>query len=114
MSKEIAGFGLGLRNDHYDLRWREEPVWRALNDDPEATTEAPQGLPHTLLVWRRQLDCLWRSADNCEGAALRALAAGATFAECCSLLVEDGDPAAAQRVVAVLGQWIDDGLLARD
>jgi len=97
-----------------DLEWRVEPVWHALNNDPGVATEAPQRLAHTLLVWRRKLDCLWRSADNREGAALRALADGATFAECCSLLAEDGDAAAVHSVVAVLGQWLDEGLLARD
>ncbi len=97
-----------------DLAWRVEPVWHALNDDPEASTGAPQRLSHTLLVWRRQLDCRWRAADNREGAALRAVADGATFAECCSLLVDADDPQAPHKVVGFLGQWIDEGLLAKD
>lgn len=96
-----------------DLAWNVEPIWKALNDDPEAATEEPETLPHVLLVWRPALDCRWRSAESCEGAALRALAQGASFAECCTILAASGEPEPAQIAARFLGRWIADGLLAR-
>lgn len=96
-----------------ELSWRVEPIWRALNDDAEAQTDAPEPLSHVLLVWRPQLDCLWRSAGDTEAAALCALAQGATFAECCTAIAGAGEPDPATVAVGLLQRWVSDGLLAR-
>jgi hypothetical protein len=96
-----------------ELNWRIEPIWRALNDDAEAETDAPEPLPHVLLVWRPALDCLWRSAGDTEAAALRALAQGATFAECCAVISGAGEPDPAAVALGLLQRWVSDGLLAR-
>lgn len=96
-----------------ELGWSVEPIWRALNDDAEAETQAPEPLSHSLLVWRAELDCLWRSADEVEAAALRALAQGATFAECCAVIAQTGAPDPAAAAVGLLQRWVADGLLAR-
>lgn len=96
-----------------DLAWAVEPIWKALNDDSEATTEEAQRLPHVLLVWRPALDCCWRSADACEAAALRALIQGAPFAECCSVIARSDASEPAQAAASFLQRWIYDGLLAQ-
>ena len=96
-----------------ELNWSVEPIWRALNEDAEAETEAPVSLPHVLLVWRPALDCLWRAAGVAEAAALRALGQGATFAECCTAIAEAGEPDPATAAVGMLQRWLADGLLAR-
>ena len=96
-----------------ELNWRVEPIWRALNDDADAETSAPEPLSHVLLVWRPVLDCLWRSADVTEAAALQALAQGASFADCCTAIAEAGEPDPATAAVGMLQRWIADGLLAR-
>jgi hypothetical protein len=96
-----------------DLNWSVEPIWRALNDDADAQTAAPEPLAHVLLVWRPELDCLWRSAGDVEAAALRALAQGATFAECCAAIAAAGEPDPAAAAVGLLQRWVSDGLLAR-
>lgn len=96
-----------------DLDWCVEPIWKALNDDPEATSEEPQALAHVLLVWRPLLDCCWRSADSCEAAALRALMNAASFAECCALIAQTGVPDPAQQAAAFIQNWIAEGLLAQ-
>lgn len=96
-----------------ELRWAVEPIWRALNEDADAQTEAPEPLSHVLLVWRPQLDCLWRSAGATEAAALRALAQGATFAECCTVIAETGEFDPASTALGLLQRWVSDGLLAR-
>ncbi len=96
-----------------DLTWNVAPIWRALNDDAEAATEAPEALAHVLLVWRPALDCLWRSAGVSEAVALRALIQGASFAECCAAIAASGDPDPAMSAVGFLQGWIADGLLAK-
>ena len=94
------------------LNWRVEPIWRALDENAAAQTEAPEPLSHVLLVWRPALDCLWRSAADSEAAALRALAQGATFAECCTVIAAAGEVDPATAAVGMLQRWIADGLLA--
>ena len=97
-----------------DLNWAVEPIWRALNEDAEAETEAPEPLPHVLLVWRPELECLWRSAGPVEVAALRTLAEGARFAECCTAIAEAGEPDPATTAAGLLQRWVSDGLLVKN
>jgi hypothetical protein len=97
-----------------DLEWAIEPIWKALNDDGQAATDAPQALPHVLLVWRPTLECCWRSADPCEAVALRALHGGAPFAECCTRIAEFAEGEPARTAAGLLQRWISEGLLARD
>lgn len=96
-----------------ELSWRVEPIWRALNDDAEAQTEAPEPLSHVLLVWRPELDCRWRSAGDTEALALRVLAQEAGFAECCATIAQSGEADPASCAVGLLQRWVNDGLLAR-
>jgi hypothetical protein len=102
-----------------DLQWTVEPIWRALNADPEAQTDAPERRSHALLVWRPGLECQWRSIDVVEASALRALQRGATFAECCELIAAGAmasevasEVAAASIAVGLLQRWIADGVLS--
>jgi hypothetical protein len=102
------------------LGWAVEAAWRVLREhDPDSGSEpelpAPEEHPHTLLVWRRGLDTLWRSVDAAEAALLQGLAAGETFGELCEradALQDDGMPPA-QRAATALAQWLDDGLVSR-
>lgn len=96
------------------LAWSVEPLWRALNRNAEAEADAPEALTHVLLVWRPSLYCQWRSAAENEADALRALAQGATFAQCCEVIAASGavDPAA-----TAAGFWqhrVMGGLLAKE
>jgi hypothetical protein len=102
------------------LDWAIEAAWRALREhDPDGDTEpelpAPEELPHTLLVWRRGLDTLWRSVEPAEASLLQGLAVGETFGELCerAAALEDDAMAPAQRAASVLAQWLDDGLISR-
>lgn len=102
------------------LQWAIEAAWRALREhDPDSGTEpelpAPEQQPHTLLVWRRGLDTLWRSVEPAEAALLDGLAARESFAELCerAAAIEDDAMPPAQRAAGVLAQWLDDGLISR-
>jgi hypothetical protein len=110
----------GLRFDLHpsvallDLAWQIEPIWHALNRNADAATEAPEDLNHTLLVWRKGLECLWRSLEPIETSTLRLAADGASFAEICEALIGiAGEHQAASRAVTLLQQWLNDGLLVR-
>ncbi len=94
------------------LAWCVEPVWRALNEDEGADTEVPEPSSHALLVWRPQLECLWRSIETTEATTLRALMNGATFAECCMVIAETGTPDPAKIAAGLLQRWVSDGLLS--
>jgi hypothetical protein len=100
------------------LQWAVGPAWHALraaSDNPDAAPElpAPEPLPHCLLVWRRGWDTQWRSLDAAEAGLLQAVARGEDFGALCAhaaievALTEQTVP----QVVAVLQQWLADGLL---
>ena len=102
------------------LDWAIEAAWRALREhDPDSGTEpelpAPEEHAHTLLVWRRGLDTLWRSVDAAEAALLQGLAAAETFGELCerAAALQDDQLPPAQRAATALAQWLDDGLISR-
>ncbi len=97
-----------------ELNWAVEPIWRALNADEAAETEVPEPLAHALLVWRPELECLWRSAGPVETAALRTLAQGARFTECCTAIAETGEPDPATTAVGLLQRWVIEGLLVKN
>ena len=93
------------------LQWNVEPIWQALNQDENAATDAPQPLQQSLLVWRREFECHWRSLDAPEATALGVIAKGGTFAEVCQSLADDANPA--QTAAMYLRQWIEHGLLEK-
>ena len=97
------------------MDWAVEPAWKALQDEAEEPElPEPQGQPHLLLVWRPVLDTRWRSASSAlEAALLDAVQTGEPFGALCERAAwAVGDEAAAPRVVGLLQQWVDDGLLA--
>ena len=99
-----------------DLNWRIGPIWHELNEDADAVTEQPDALDHTLLVWRRELECKWRSLGMEEALALRAVARGETFADVCELLAGPGDDGVGDSpllAASLLQQWLVDGLLVQ-
>jgi len=65
-------------------------------------------------VWRREMRVYHRAIDAAEREALRALRAGATFADVCALLAPaNTDPqVAAAAVFGLVRIWLGDGILA--
>ena len=98
-----------------ELNWRIGPIWHALSEDAEAETEQPDALDHTLLVWRRELACKWRSLDQAEAQALRSVARGESFAELCEVLagLNEAGTDSSLLAVSLLQQWLEDGLLVK-
>lgn len=95
-----------------DLQWNVPELWQAARDDKVAM---PQAFPHPVgwLVWRRELETLFRSLAVEEAFALDALRTGRTFAEICETLTEWIDPSqVAGHAAGLLKRWIEDGVLA--
>jgi len=95
------------------LQWAVEPIWRALTEDENASSEEPQEQAHTLLVWRQGLDTRWRSMDGEEAGALACCLRGDPFASLCEHATATQGEAAPAWMASALRRWVDDGLLVR-
>jgi hypothetical protein len=94
------------------LDWAVEPLWRALSDNPEAETAAPEPQPHHLLVWRQNDQTQWRSVEPFEADLLQAALAGESFAELCERAAATQGDRAAAAVAGHLRVWVEAGLLS--
>lgn len=99
------------------LLWAVEPTWRALEDSEGNADgrEAPEpaASAHTLLVWRRDLETLWRSLAPLEATLLADLAAGCDFGSLCLRCEAAPSTQPAATVAAAhLARWVADGLIA--
>ncbi|MCK6407512.1 MAG: putative DNA-binding domain-containing protein [Rhodocyclaceae bacterium] len=93
------------------LDWAIEPLWRALSDNPEAETAAPEAQPHHLLVWRQNDQTQWRSVEPFEATLLQAALAGESFAELCERAAATQGEQASATVAGHLRVWVETGLL---
>ena len=93
------------------LDWAIEPLWRALSDNPEAETAAPEPQPHHLLVWRQNDQTQWRSVEPFEADLLQAALSGQSFAELCERAAATQGEQAAAAVAGHLRAWVEAGLL---
>ncbi len=92
------------------LAWPVHEIWQQAQDG-EALSEPPAAAT-ALRVWRQDLRVFHRSIGTDEHQALKAIAAGAPFAEVCERIVAAaGDAEGAARVSRLLGEWFSDGLL---
>ncbi len=92
------------------LQWPVHEAW-ARTQREEDVSEV-HAAPTVIRVWRQDLRVFHRPVDVTESAALDALTSGATFAETCeSIAAVAGDAPPADRAVALLHNWLADGLL---
>lgn len=88
-------------------------IWGALAEENIPPAAERLAAPATIRIWRSGLTPKYRTIDNFEQRALTLAMAGSSFADLCSLLVEDGNAdKAAQNVAAVLAVWLQDGLIS--
>jgi hypothetical protein len=65
------------------------------------------------LLWRKDLQLLFRPLDSLEAVALDGLAAGNSFGELCGQLAERfGEAEAASRAAQLLNVWVEGGLIS--
>lgn len=79
-----------------------------------ASPELREEAPSQWLLWRSEGDVQWRRLDDDEVLALRAIAAGETFAQLCERMNELHGDDGALRAASLLKRWLADGLLACD
>jgi hypothetical protein len=88
-------------------------LWNALKDEEFTAPEIGLAAPHALLVWREGLRPVFRLMEEADGAALALALGGGNFGDICAALVERlGPEEGVARAGALLGQWLQDGLLA--
>jgi hypothetical protein len=90
-------------------------IWSALSahEPPPGAARLPK--PGALLVWRQDFTPCFRSTDAVERDALEKIAHGMSFGELCAHLVAQlGPDAGVERAGALLGQWLQDGLIRAD
>lgn len=106
-------FGLRASVRLVELAWSVESIWHALSEDGNAETGPPEANEHTLLVWRSDLDCQWRSLGAAEAAGLQALVAAEPFAQICERIVRVDEDISATDAALMLRRWVEDGMLVR-
>ncbi|MEZ4359247.1 MAG: DNA-binding domain-containing protein [Kofleriaceae bacterium] len=83
-----------------------DTVWTALEKEQPLPEEPREAVPpRGVLVWRRDITVIHRTLADDEAEVLRALAAGATFADACELLVQHEDPP--QRALQIILTALD-------
>lgn len=87
-----------------------DEVWIALEAETAVPDSPASVTPRTVLVWRRDTLVVHRTLAADEAQVLQALAAGATFAEACELLVDHEDPA--QRALQIILTALDGAAFA--
>ena len=93
-----------------EVGWPVHEIWRQAQAG-EVPID-PQPAPTPMRVWRQEWRVFHRQMDAAEAVALRAVLEGAAFAEVCEHIAAfDSDVASAERAVALLSQWLGDGLL---
>jgi putative DNA-binding protein len=94
----------------FDLAFAVHNVWRAAQDGKSISE--PRHQETSVRVWRQDLRVFHHAMDAVERDALRAVAADACFADVCERIVaRDREAADAERALALLGEWLGDGLL---
>lgn len=87
-------------------------LWQALSADATPPPVELLPAPAVVLLWRQGFHPSFRSAEAAEAEAIGQLRAGACFGDfCASMAAARGAEAGAARAGALLGRWLQDGLI---
>ena len=86
-------------------------VWQALDDDLSPPPAEHSAVAVDWLVWRKALQPHFRSLAPAEATLLRAMLAGACFAEACELTSAGSDEDLTPVIGQCLRTWLEDGVL---
>jgi hypothetical protein len=108
----------GLRFDFHpairrlDLQWNVPQSWKALTGGGERPQAVLGARTQPWLLWRHQLQILFRSLAQDEAVAFDVLRAGATFGDACLALCEQLTAEQAPiRAATALRSWTESGLI---
>jgi hypothetical protein len=108
---ETLGFSCPESLQVLALRSNAVAIWQALSDEQHPPPAAFAATAQSWLIWRKQLQPHFRSANVAECAALRGLREGQSFSEVCALAA-DTDADIAPQIAGWLQQWLGDEMLA--
>lgn len=95
-----------------DLLWNVPQSWKALTCGGDRPAPELVARSQPWLLWRQQLQILFRSLPHDEAVALDALRAGATFGDVCLALCEHVSAEQAPiRAATCLRSWTESGLI---
>lgn len=101
--------GSEARMVRHDMR----AIWRALGEDELIRPDFDLVVPQGCLVWREGERPTFLMVETDEAHAFQAMSRGATFGEVCGQLADARDPQdAAMQAGAMLGRWLNEGLVA--
>ncbi len=86
-------------------------VWQAIDDEADTPAIVHGEAPVDWLVWRKELQPHFRSLHPIEASLLRAMLAGASFAQACEEAQAQTDEDCTNHIGAGLRQWLEDGVL---
>ena len=95
------------------LAWPVLPLREAYERDAPLPAPPSEPARNTLLVWRREEQVRWRSIEALEAELLEMTQAGECFETLCAAAAREvGNAAAPAHAAALLGLWVESGLLA--
>jgi hypothetical protein len=95
------------------LAWNAPQTWKALIANSERPVIEVHTEPVPWLLWRRDLQIRYRALPADEAVAADAVSAGKDFAQVCEQLCEiASESVAPMRAAAMLGEWVQTGLIA--
>jgi hypothetical protein len=87
-------------------------IWKALEEEPLARPEFDLDDPRGCLVWREGERPTFLMVEAEEVGAFQAMQGGATYGEVCERLAEElGLEAAVTKAGAMLGRWLNEGIV---
>jgi hypothetical protein len=106
------GFDLHPSVCRLDLLWNAPALWRALTDAHPHPAPAAQAQPVAWLLWRQDLQILFRPLAALEAEALDAVRQGLSFGGVCeTLCVALDEEQAPGRAAALLREWVESGMI---
>ncbi len=87
-----------------------DDLWTEIEDETSRTP--PVRCERTVLVWRRELRVLHRTLDDDEALLVREVVHGETLAHLSAQLAGSTGLQPEQRMVELLGRWLDAAILA--
>jgi len=95
------------------IRSNADAIWQALATGETPPAAEPSGPGSALLVWRQDLEPVFRRAEAHERDVLAWSAAGQGFAVICERLAATlGEEAAVTTAGTLLGRWLAEGMIA--
>jgi hypothetical protein len=101
--------GLKAKMVAHDLR----AIWQALNEEELVRPDFSLDQPRGCVIWREGERPTFQMVDAEEVAMIELLREGASYGDACMSMAGEGDPShAAMRAGAMLGRWLNEGMIA--